>query len=209
MGLFAQVGPIGVLWLRCRSPRCCSLAIFRRRALALPRASRTGVVALGVVLAAMNACFFEAIDRIPLGVVSTIEFTGPLLVAVLGSRRPRDVGVRAARRRGRRIAREPERERRRARRAVRVRLGRVLGDLHPAREAARRRGRAAAGADVHPRHRRPRAHRAGARDRRVVAVDGHVLASGSRSPRSRSADALPARASRPAHGERGRRSASC
>jgi inner membrane transporter RhtA len=91
-GLFAQAGPIGVLWLRCLLAALLLLAIFRRRALALPRASRTGVVALGVVLAAMNACFFEAIDRIPLGVASTIEFTGPLLVAVLGSRRPRDVG---------------------------------------------------------------------------------------------------------------------
>jgi inner membrane transporter RhtA len=48
-------------------------------------------MALGVVLAAMNACFFEAIARVPLGVASTIEFTGPLLVALAGSRRPRDV----------------------------------------------------------------------------------------------------------------------
>jgi len=91
-GLFAQAGPLGVLWLRCLLAALLLLAIFRRRALALPRSSRTDVVALGVVLAAMNACFFEAIDRIPLGVASTIEFTGPLLVAVLGSRRPRDVG---------------------------------------------------------------------------------------------------------------------
>jgi inner membrane transporter RhtA len=90
-GLFGRVGPLGVLWLRCALAALLLVAIFRGRALALPRASRTGVVALGVVLAAMNACFFEAIARVPLGVASTIEFTGPLLVAVAGSRRPRDV----------------------------------------------------------------------------------------------------------------------
>lgn len=91
-GLFARVGPVGVLWLRCLLAALLLVAIFRGRALSLPRASRAGVVALGVVLAAMNACFFEAIDRVPLGVASTIEFTGPLLVAVVGSRRPREVG---------------------------------------------------------------------------------------------------------------------
>jgi inner membrane transporter RhtA len=89
--LFGRVGPLGVLWLRCALAALLLVAIFRRRALALPRASRPGVVALGVVLAAMNACFFEAIARIPLGVASTIEFTGPLLVAVAGSRRRRDL----------------------------------------------------------------------------------------------------------------------
>jgi inner membrane transporter RhtA len=93
--LFGQVGPLGVLWLRCALAALLLVAIFRRRALALPRPSRTGVLALGVVLAAMNACFFEAIARIPLGVASTIEFTGPLLVAVAGSRRPRDVAFAA------------------------------------------------------------------------------------------------------------------
>jgi inner membrane transporter RhtA len=89
--LFGEVGPLGVLWLRCALAALLLVALFRGRALALPRASRHGVVALGVVLAAMNACFFEAIARVPLGVASTIEFTGPLLVALAGSRRPRDV----------------------------------------------------------------------------------------------------------------------
>jgi inner membrane transporter RhtA len=91
-GLFDEVGPLGVLWLRCALAALLLVAIFRRRALALPRASRTGVLALGLVLAAMNACFFEAIARIPLGVASTIEFIGPLLVAVAGSRRRLDLG---------------------------------------------------------------------------------------------------------------------
>jgi inner membrane transporter RhtA len=38
----------------------------------------------------MNACFYQAIDRIPLGLATTVEFLGPLAVAVIGSRRALD-----------------------------------------------------------------------------------------------------------------------
>jgi inner membrane transporter RhtA len=48
------------------------------------------VLAAGAAVAVMNACFYQAIDRIPLGLATTVEFLGPLAVAVVGSRRALD-----------------------------------------------------------------------------------------------------------------------
>jgi inner membrane transporter RhtA len=49
------------------------------------------VLAFGACLAGMNWAFYEAIDRIPLGIAVTLEFLGPLAVAVAGSRRALDL----------------------------------------------------------------------------------------------------------------------
>jgi inner membrane transporter RhtA len=57
---------------------------------ATPGAIRRAAL-LGVVMVVMNSLFYAAIARTPLGVVVTIEFWGPLAVAVAGSRRPRDL----------------------------------------------------------------------------------------------------------------------
>ena len=55
-----------------------------------PEAWRLAIL-LGLVMAGMNTLFYASLARIPLGVAVTLEFTGPLLVAVAGSRRPRDL----------------------------------------------------------------------------------------------------------------------
>ncbi|MGH8938229.1 MAG: EamA family transporter, partial [Actinomycetes bacterium] len=51
----------------------------------------SNLLALGLALGAMNWAFYESFARIPLGVAVTIEFIGPLALAAVGSRRPRDL----------------------------------------------------------------------------------------------------------------------
>src|SRR4030081_2904327 len=67
--LFAHVAPLGVAWLRIASAPVIS-ALWRRPwryFLTLPREEQRTIVALALVLAAMNSCFYEAIARLPLG----------------------------------------------------------------------------------------------------------------------------------------------
>ena len=92
--LFSKVGPAGAVTLRLAIAAVVLLAaavLTRRRHqgdLRLnPSSSDVAVViAFGVVLAAMNLSFYEAIDRIPLGVAVTLEFWGPMALALVGSR---------------------------------------------------------------------------------------------------------------------------
>jgi inner membrane transporter RhtA len=116
VGLFALASPAGVAWLRLAGAAVVlgawrlGGAVAGRRsdrragrssgsaAVATGRVGRTGWTArrvalagaFGLVTAAMNIVFYEAIARLPLGTAVAIEFSGPVLVAALGSRTRRD-----------------------------------------------------------------------------------------------------------------------
>jgi inner membrane transporter RhtA len=90
--LFARVDVLGVAWLRIAAAAAV-FALWRRpwRAFArLDRQARRTLVAWGAVLAVMNACFYLAIDRLPLGTVAAIEFLPVVALAALGARTPRN-----------------------------------------------------------------------------------------------------------------------
>jgi inner membrane transporter RhtA len=116
VGLFAQASPAGVAWLRLAGAavvlgvwRLVAAAVGRRRNRRADRSSESDadrssrversrwttrrVVlagAFGIVTAGMNIVFYEAIARLPLGTAVAVEFSGPVLVAALGSRTRRD-----------------------------------------------------------------------------------------------------------------------
>jgi inner membrane transporter RhtA len=89
--LFARVGPGGAVLLRLLSATIVLLALWRPRIRGRTRRELLLAAAFGLVLAGMNLSFYHAIRRIPLGIAVTIEFIGPLAVAVGGSRRRIDL----------------------------------------------------------------------------------------------------------------------
>jgi inner membrane transporter RhtA len=93
--LFARVEVLGVAWLRIASAALI-FAAWRRPWRAFARLDADGrrlVAQWGAVLAVMNACFYEAIDRLPLGTVAAIEFLPVILLAALGARTPRNAAA--------------------------------------------------------------------------------------------------------------------
>jgi inner membrane transporter RhtA len=90
--LFARVDVLGVAWMRIASAALV-FAAWRRPWRPLREAdarARVLVAALGAVFACMNACFYLAIDRLPLATVAAIEFAGPIALAVAGARTGRN-----------------------------------------------------------------------------------------------------------------------
>lgn len=90
--LFTRIGPPGVAWLRITSAALI-FAFWQKpwryfRALSI--SERRTVVALGLVLAAMNITFYLALARLPLATVGAIEFLGPIVLAAVGMRGPRN-----------------------------------------------------------------------------------------------------------------------
>ncbi len=85
--LFQQLGPAGTVSLRLTSAAFILLVLVRPRLRGRTPRELLLASAFGLVLAGMNLSFYEALDRIPLGSAVTIEFVGPLAVAVAGSRR--------------------------------------------------------------------------------------------------------------------------
>jgi inner membrane transporter RhtA len=93
--LFSRVGVVGVAWLRIASAAAV-FAAWRRpwRGLAgLDRGGRRLLGEWGLVLAVMNACFYEAISRLPLGSVAAIEFLPVVGLAAVGARTRRNLAA--------------------------------------------------------------------------------------------------------------------
>jgi inner membrane transporter RhtA len=81
--LIDRIGVEGAAWLRLAWAGILMLVIVRPRAAAFTRSTFLACVALGVVTASVTMLFMAALDRIPLGTASALEFLGPLGVAVV------------------------------------------------------------------------------------------------------------------------------
>ena len=90
--LFARVSPLGVAFLRIVSAAIV-FALWRRPwrlAATIDERTTRLLIAFAVVFAAMNSCFYLAIDRLPLGTVAAVEFLPVILLAAIGVRTVRN-----------------------------------------------------------------------------------------------------------------------
>ncbi|MEE1736044.1 EamA family transporter [Streptomyces sp. BE147] len=85
--LMPRAGALGVVTLRLAVAALVLLVVCRPRLRGHSRADWGTVVAFGIAMAGMNTLFYQALDRIPLGIAVTLEVLGPLALSVLVSRR--------------------------------------------------------------------------------------------------------------------------
>ncbi|WP_242492290.1 EamA family transporter [Agromyces binzhouensis] len=86
------VGAFVVVAVRQLVMAAAVLPFYRPRRASLTWRRLRPAIALGVVLAVMNVSFYVSIDLLGLGIAATIEFLGPLAIALFASRRLLDVG---------------------------------------------------------------------------------------------------------------------
>ena len=89
--LFASVGAAGAASLRVVLGTVILLAVWRPTLRGHSRRDLGLIATFGLVLGAMNLSFYEAVNRIPLGIAVALELLGPLTVALAGSRRRLDL----------------------------------------------------------------------------------------------------------------------
>ena len=167
-GLFGEISPTAMVWLRLVTSALVLAAVARPRFTGRTQRDWLVVLGFGASLATMNWAIYQSFSRIPLGIAVTIEFIGPLSLALLGSRRARDlvwvllaavgVALLGFQRTGLDLARC----------RVRPARGRRVGGVHP----AQREHRAAVGGIR--RSRRGEHHRRGRDDAARAAERGYV-----------------------------------
>jgi inner membrane transporter RhtA len=89
--LFDDADPTTLVWLRLATSAAILAAIARPALRGRTTDDWRVAIAFGVTLGTMNWAIYQSFARIPLGIAVTIEFLGPLSLAVFGSRRPRDL----------------------------------------------------------------------------------------------------------------------
>jgi inner membrane transporter RhtA len=89
--LFPVVGVDGMAALRIVLSAALLLAFWRPWRAPVERRDLGNLVVYGAMLGGMNLCIYHAFGRIPIGIATAIETTGPLAVVLAASRRPLDV----------------------------------------------------------------------------------------------------------------------
>ena len=89
-GLFAAAGPAGTTSIRLIIAAVLLVALFRPWRHTVGAGAWRTIILYGLAMGTMNFLLYQALARIPLGIAVALEFTGPLLVAVVSSRRALD-----------------------------------------------------------------------------------------------------------------------
>jgi inner membrane transporter RhtA len=89
--LFDELGPAGTVFLRVGLAALMLVALWRPTLRGVSRPALRSALLFGAALAGMNLSFYAGLERVPLGIAVTLEFVGPLGIALAASRRGRDL----------------------------------------------------------------------------------------------------------------------